>query len=508
MSEKIVILPLDERPCNYNFSYMLGKETEFDIIRPKVSILGDKKSPGDIAAIHSWLLEETKDAYGVILSIDTLLYGGIVPSRLHYYTIEELEQSLNIIEKIRENNEDIKIFVFNLIMRNPTYSSADEEPDYYGEWGREIFLKGNLIHRKELDIATKEELQQLEEVEEKLPNEYFQDYISRREINTEINLKVIDKVKSGVIDFMIVPQDDASPYGLTAKDQKKVRKYISEKNVALKVYMYPDADAVANTLLVRMINAFKNLRPLIYVKYASTLAPSIIPSFEDRLLNETIKYQILAAGCLVTSCQSESDIVLLVNAPGGKMLGCTQFNEKSIEYDAFRTLIEIVEYADYIINVVKKPCVIADVAFSNGSDQELIQLMTAKGILFDVAGYAGWNTSSNTLGTCIPQGIIYHIYGKTKSHIDFLGLRYVEDAGYCARIKSLVCEKYLPKYNYTYFNVEETQGVIAKYVNEELNNYISENLKDKDYEIVIKDCYMPWRRMFEVGLKVEVNRRV
>ena len=38
----------------------------------------------------------------------------------------------------------------------------------------------------------------------------------------------IDLVRDGILDFMIVPQDDSSPYGLTAKDQQAVRSYITD----------------------------------------------------------------------------------------------------------------------------------------------------------------------------------------------------------------------------------------------------------------------------------------
>ena len=37
-----------------------------------------------------------------------------------------------------------------------------------------------------------------------------------------MNLKVIDYLKNGDIDFLVIPQDDSSPYGYTSLSQKKV----------------------------------------------------------------------------------------------------------------------------------------------------------------------------------------------------------------------------------------------------------------------------------------------
>ena len=121
------------------------------------------------------------------------------------------------------------------------------------------------------------------------------------------------------IDFGIVPQDDSSPYGLTATDQILVRKGIKDLNIELSCYMYPGADEVTNTLLARMINKDKKVKPKFYVYYASVTGGQQIPLYEDRLLNETIKYQILAAGGTIVSSISESDILLLVNVPSGNI---------------------------------------------------------------------------------------------------------------------------------------------------------------------------------------------
>ena len=81
--KKIVLLPLDERPCNYIYPQTLFNNEDVQVTVPDMSIMGDKKVPGDYDKIVQYLLEETRDAYGLVLSIDTLLYGGILPSRLH-----------------------------------------------------------------------------------------------------------------------------------------------------------------------------------------------------------------------------------------------------------------------------------------------------------------------------------------------------------------------------------------------------------------------------------------
>lgn len=154
-------------------------------------------------------------------------------------------------------------------MRNPRYSSSEQEPDYYEQWGREIHRFGFIGHKKELGIASEEECAEYDGIVSRLPQEYLADYLSRREKNIEIDKLSVDLTAQGVIDFLIVPQDDSSPYGFTAKDQQIIRRHIREKKVQLRAYMYPDSDGVQGTLLARMANMLTQKRPLVYVKYAS-----------------------------------------------------------------------------------------------------------------------------------------------------------------------------------------------------------------------------------------------
>lgn len=504
MKKKIVVMPLDERPCNYDFNQMLAKDTDYNVVVPPMDIMGQKKIAGDTDKLLSWLTNESKDAYGMVLALDTLLYGGIVPSRLHHDSEEVLLERLNQIRKIKEDNENIKIFAYQLLMRNPEYSSSEEEPDYYADYGREIHLTGVYEHKLNLGIITEDEKMDLERLRSVVPKEYLDDYVSRREVNGKLNAHFLDLVEDGVIDFGIVPQDDSSPYGYTALDQIKTIKSIEEKNLDFKVYMYPGADEVTNVLLTRMILEDKGLRPKFYLKYSSVGDGKIIPLYEDRYLAETLKYQILAVGGFIIEDLNSADIVLLVNTPPENMREANSIERRTIEYDSFRTLVEYVEFAEYSIRELNKPTLIADVAYANGGDLKLLRLLKQKELLYEVGGYAGWNTSSNTLGTVIPQGIINFLYPeRKKAHLDFLSLRYIEDIGYCSVVRAKV-SKTLKEPN-NYFLLDGKRGLVVDQIETELNKFIDKYLNHKDIKPKIVDIYSPWNRMFETGLKVDTN---
>ncbi|WP_162163991.1 DUF4127 family protein [Acholeplasma hippikon] len=500
---KIAVLPLDERPCNYQFNQLLVKGTPYEVVAPELSILGDKKMKGDLDKINAWVKEVAKDVDGMVIAVDTLVYGGIVPSRLHHDSIETLIDRLNVLKEIKDTYPNIKIYAYNLIMRNPKYSSADEEPDYYEYMGREIHLYGVYQHKQQLGILSAEEEIHFNEIKQSINQENLYDYIVRRDKNIAVNLAFLKLVEEGIIEFGIVPQDDSSPYGLTATDQIRVRKAIKDLNIELTCYMYPGADEVTNVLLARMINNYENKQPLVYLHYASITGGMQIPLYEDRLLNETIKYQVLAAGGILVSSMQEAELVLLVNVPATGMVEAPRQNEPRLSYDADRNLIEYVEFANYALNKGKK-VIIGDVAYGNGGDLNLLKLLRQKGLLMKISAYAGWNTSSNTLGTCIPQGMFDFLFPNRKENLDFLGLRYVEDFGYCSVVRSKVSKTLVEPNNY--FLIDGKHGLVVEQIKNELNAFIEKELNG-EYIFTITDIYSPWNRMFETGLLVKVNEK-
>jgi hypothetical protein len=499
-----MIIPLDERPCNINYVKYLAADTSVELLMPPIKILGNKKRKADYDTLIDWILNNLNGINSIIMSIDMIVYGGIVPSRLHNDSIEVLLKRLSIIERIKKINQFIKIYAFNLIMRNPSYSSSDEEPDYYEIWGRDIHLKGVFEHKKRLGIISEDEFLKLQSLNQLSFQKAFEDYRSRRRVNLLINKAVIDLLANSAIDYLVIPQDDAALYGLTKIDQEVIKNYIKEKNTSNKVIIYPDADAVVNTLFARALQENLGVSKKIFVEYAVFQARDMIPNFEDQPLYKSVSSQIIASGSVLEELIEEADLVLMINATSEmKDISWQDSSIMSEQYNNLRDLEDFIRKAQEYLKHQRK-VVIADIAYSNGSEKKLIKDLISKDLYFNLSGYAGWNTSGNTLGTCIPQGIIYDLFGKTKSHLDFLALRYVEDYLYMSKVRQEVTKDYLPKYGLNYFDVFETRGLVAQIVNKKLNEYAFEDFNN-NYKIRIIDCFMPWKRMFEVGLDVEVS---
>ena len=494
--KNIVYLPLDERPCNYNFAEFLCEgSNEINLIRPDLSVLGDKKTPAEFNGVKEFLLENAKTADYLICSVDMLLYGGIVPSRLHRFSEEELSKRLDLLRVVKEENPKLKIYAFALVMRCPCYSTSEEEPDYYGVCGEELFLYGQNEHKRLLNAIDEETYLREKQKLYKKCGAYLDDFLTRRKVNVELVKKTLSLV-GNVIDYFIVPQDDSNPLGFTAMDQADVKKTMKENGVAADVY--PGADEVGLTLLARALTDIKGYSPKIFPVYPKEECKNVIPTYEDREFYKTLALQIKNAGAILADDAKTADVLLYCNLPVGEMKNTMfQFGKS---YD----LRELDKFIDKLCADVKKgkAVAVADVAYLNGGDIELTETISQKIGLLSLAGYSGWNTSSNSLGTVICQSVFYNFFGKTAAHLRFIAERIYEDVAYCSVVRRDISENYLPSIGCDYTRADGVRGKASKEVLKKINDYMQNNYPEIFNAYKITDCYLPWNRAFEVGLIV------
>ena len=493
--KKIVYLPLDERPCNALFPVRLFSDV-FDIAAP--TKLGYKKDAVKWDTVRDFLEENVPGADGLVLSMDMLLYCGLIPSRLHHLSREEVRDRMDYLRDLRRRNPGMTVYAYQCIMRCPSYSSSDEEPDYYEDCGREIFLLGEARHKHQEGLCETEELERLSR---QVPEDALNDYLQRRAFNLSFNLEALELVKEGVIDELVFPQDDSARYGFTAMDQEKVRGRISQLRLNSRVLLYPGADELGMTIMSRMLLHMEGRHPLVYVRMASVTASQQIPPFEDRPLGETIKYHLISAGCRIATSENEAEIVLGVTYPGCQGLDIHAVKENVREYAVTRNLVELMLALEGALDR-GKIVTLADDAYANGGDPEVISLLEQMHLTGRLHGFAGWNTSANTMGTAIAMGVHALICGITPAHRDFLAERYLEDAGYCGTVRAEVMEQDLPGLGYDYFNIGEARGEVSRRVGRRLREYADRELPSIADHIEILDVWMPWKRVFEVGLDV------
>lgn len=466
---KILLLPLDERPCNAAFPGRLFPADKVQILLPRK--LGHKKKPADFSVLSDFLFEKAKDADALLLSIDMLLYGGLIPSRLHHLKTETLFSRLHLIRELKEKYPALPIYAFATVMRCPAYSSDDEEPDYYERFGSAIHARGALMHQALAGLTTSSEAEgpvpspagllpaasnspspagllpaasgegeiiapfssdpagstsaepasassldneDSQDPELCLSGDFetcLEDYLARRALNKQLSLQALELVKEGILESIVFPQDDSMRFGFPAMDQEEIRRRILTLGLTERAMMYPGSDEIALTLLCRLLLNHHGLLPKVYVKYLTDGARSLIPLYEGLPLSATTSYQLHAAGCVTADTCAEADIVLLETAASGSMEEAWSQPSRSPSYFAERNFPEMLSFIQRMRSA-GKVVTVADNAYANGGDLGLIRILNADDLLLDLQGYAGWNTNANTMGCAIAMGVCAFLYGE------------------------------------------------------------------------------------------------
>ncbi len=494
---KILLVPLDERPCNYEYPLHLGVPRKMLSLPPK-NLLGSKKRPGDFEALKTWLLSNIQEYSHVILSIDQWVYGGLIPSRLHFLDEKTLLERLHFIRELKTLNPALTIYGFVMIMRNPFYSSDDEEPTYYAYDGSNIYKSGYYADKKEKTGAlTLEEEADYQKALSALRPENLKDYLSRRSLNLQIVEKVILLKKQGILDYLVIPQDDSSPFGYTKKDQERIRGFIDHQGIQ-GIDIYPGADEVGMVLLARAVQDMTHTKTFFEPIFACENGQNEIPPFEDRPFIQSLTSQVHASGSLL-AFGGQRAIKLFINI-------ASKFLDKNDpdyhqSYEVDRNLPEFINRIHECLQQNEKVA-IADVAMPNGGDPELLEGLDRNKDALKLHAYAGWNTSSNTLGTTLAQAIIYDIFHNVEQNRYFLLHRYYEDVGYMSYVRKYVCDHYLSNLGLDYFNSGSKKGPVSSLVEITLQSYMSHRFPNLSSEVAEIDIQQPWVRMFETDLQL------
>ncbi len=366
---------------------------------PPLEMLNDLNTPGDVKAIAMWLLEQATWADVAIITIETLCLGGMIPARRVTDSLEDALARLELLRELKRINPNLRILAYGVIVRVAHDNDPFEEKPYYGEWGKQLRLVSEWMDRVELgEAATR-----LKEARAAVPQDILTDWLGTRERNHALHQRALKMLADDTLEHLCLTLDDTTPYGLAARDRRRLEARIDVLNVWDRADVYPGADEVAAVLLARAIVNHSGRKPKVWVRYPSSLAEQSVMLYEDRLLGELVKAHLRSAGCVPTSRPQTADLIFAVNAPALKQAH-RQPNFEGVD-TANRHLPEFLERIQDDLAAQRK-VVIADVAYANGAEDRLLRMMLDRIDVTQLAGFGAWNTAGNTLGGAIASGVI------------------------------------------------------------------------------------------------------
>ncbi len=517
----ITLLPVDDRPAVGQFAQMIGAVADHKVSVPPREMLGRFTSPGNTARLEQWLKsQDFSRTDALIVSVDMLAYGGLVASRTHKVSFDEAKKRLEFFRWFKSKYPRVPVYAFNVIMRvAPT--ATMETRGVHDKLARWAELKDRAPKSGDKKLAA-----ELEQLTKELAPAVIEDYLAARRRDLQINLAMLDLVKAGTINELILLQDDARQFGLHRQDQAVLRARLKELNLESKVPIYNGTDEGSLSLVSRAVLDKFLYKLKVAVIYSSEKSRELVTALEDHPLQFTVESQIRAAGGIPVSEFDQSDYRLFVNAPG----------TSDEEFDLFlKKLIKELKENRHIA--------LADVLLINPStnvaDERIIAALKRENLFDRFAGYAAWNTSGNTLGTAIPHANM-RVFFRTKlndradraarteaAHLEFLLNRFAGDYLYHSVVRPEVNEKLRREandievtYELTPQKYEQVNREVGEKLKAQIERFFADYFKGHTHRLAIYkgvektitanglsglNVYLPWPRAFECVIEFKLD---
>jgi hypothetical protein len=489
---KIVALPVDGRPVVRAQVEMLLACAEVALVTPPVAALGHFRTPANRDALKTWLLAESASANGVVLSIDMLVYGGLVPSRFIDDDVESLRVYLGVIEEIKRRDPSKPIFAFVATMRISNNNVNDEEKTYWAEYGKTIWAWS--FHSDKFAVTNNAADQRAaNEAAAVIPEAIRDDYLATRARNFAVTRHVIDLLAAGTIDRLILPQDDTAEFGFNIAERRMLETELVTRGLIERARVYPGADEVIHTLCAWMVHQFRGERPLAF--FISPSDPTHIGAlralYEDRPIVDSIAHQIDAVGAVVVQDADAADVVLAVHTCGTQQGDWAM--QKPLPDPKPVSRAWTVQLAEWL--AAGKPIAVADLAYANGGDPRLIEVLSQQVPLNELAAYAAWNTASNTLGSVVAQCVLARHHLRDTANSKVRALRLLEDFVYQAEVRQQVRAEINEP---ALAPADLTKAVRAAFV-DSANTWAHAHALGWR----VRDVALPWGRTFEIDITLE-----
>ncbi|MGE5706897.1 MAG: DUF4127 family protein [Bacteroidota bacterium] len=381
------LIPLDNRPCTQRFPRRIAEIAGLTLETPPFETLGDLLHPARIPEIRAWL--RTKPWQALFVSLETLAFGGLIPSRQSEDPLELALERLSLLRELKRERPDLTIYAFGTTMRLSRHAALEEEKPYWAEYGEAFSrLSFHLDRFRQLRQPSDREAYRAALAE--IPRSVRSDYLKTRHRNFLLLREMIEWAREGVFEALHLTQDDTASFGLNVAEQRALKRAAQDLPFGR---FYPGADEVATTLLARFLN--KEQSPTFCPVYSHPGGEASPGMYDGCSIQEAIERHLWAANATLAP-EEEADFLLFANVPAQKQGDLCLGILDGIEP---RDLDPFVRRLRSSIKAGKR-CILADLAYANGADSSLMEKLERAD--FDsLVTFSAWNTAGNSLGTAL-----------------------------------------------------------------------------------------------------------
>lgn len=476
LSMDIALLPLDNRPVSYLLPKQIAEFSGINLLLPDRKYLGDLKDSSNLIHLENWLLE-IKDL-PLIISLDNWVYGGLVQSRKHASSLEDLRKRVVFIK----NLSNVSKYGFSSIMRIPNYDSDEEEKSYWKNYGKKIFEWSELTCKVgrgvEEDLTHEQLLEKWYESSQKIPPDILADYKSHRDKNLTINLHWLELLKDKCFQYFIFSSDDSGKYGMNVVEADYIKKQLKSQNQEDKSKVISGTDEIPIVLLTKCMIEKKGIKPSISLYFDSESGKDLNAKYESGTIYSSVINQINTLGLEI---KENADLNLFVH------LNDLEQGDHIFKTEEPKTI----KNAEKLISFIEKnnkPFILLDLAYANGADPVLVEKLFESKINWDLCyGFAAWNTCSNSTGSALGIGVNRWIAEKTKtfnpdSFKKCLLVRFLDDYAYQAKVRHI--------------------AITESELNEKMSPFADKFCELFSMGKIDVKFSLPWKRSFELEINV------
>lgn len=431
-----------------------------------------------------WLDKEIEGTDYLIISADGLCSSGLVQARLGQIDLKQTLEKLKVLSCYKEQFPNLHIYLFDTIMRTTITAYGPDTEIYWGKMNEYSRLTGR-VHF----FHDPEEEKRLEELKAEIPESIVEVFLKARRIKHELNKYFLRLVNERVLDYMILLQEDAMPYGIQKIEQEILQKQITEQNLESRVKFYNGTDEGGVVLLGKILMEKKGISPKIYLHLPEADALEKVMLFEDQPFSDNLANMMETMGFIRTENAEKADFILAVYAEKRNPNLNTNTTEpilpvKDGRYYEFIRKIDAFLYSN-------KPVALVDLLFPNGGSPDLLLDLEFSRL----RTYSAWNTASNAMGSALCE-IASHLVNPKNTSTKFRDERFLDDCLYQYTVRRIVNEKYL-KLGFNIYDLGKENDLVLGEI-KVLMDHLGGWLGRHNYEISL-----PWQRTFEAEIEIE-----
>lgn len=506
---KIILMPLDSRPACTQFVEQLASIASIQIIIPPPELLDNYKTPANKKALRAWLRNACKTADAAIISIDMLTHGSLLASRLGIGTSSDSDDTINLLKAIHTENPQVKLYAFNII---PRLLLADIKEN---EAFQKNMLTYSVLKNEVYTFENPKDLEKLSELESQIPPDIITKYNDMYANNARTNVELTNLVEQNILAGLVIGQDDGQPFGIPNINKQLIQNYITNHSLDDKVVVTRGTDEVALTLLGSIGSSLNNYHPRVHVIYSDQDAPRITMPYMPHTVATTVHEKIKLIGGIEVSHPEDADFILFVH------IG-TQKNAQNLSHIA-KQVKQLLDQGYHVALV--------DLSENFDGSQTLLPILKTANITKLIA-YAGWNTTSNSIGTAVTQAALFSsslqysdrfddVLSLYQVNLEFLIARFLDDWYFQKDVQPIV-NNHLKLISVDPYNLAEHYEWTNSLVNNMMHNNARILFKEYIYNEPIsintnigsKEVYiteltiqsnLPWSRTFEIWVNPSIR---